>query len=34
MTNQNLADRVGLSPSSCFNRVRKLEQAGISLRVP
>ncbi|WP_432474279.1 Lrp/AsnC family transcriptional regulator [Amphritea sp. HPY] len=29
ITNQNLADRVGLSPSSCLNRVRKLEQAGL-----
>lgn len=29
ITNQNLADRVGLSPSSCLNRVRKLEQAGM-----
>lgn len=29
ITNQDLADRVGLSPSSCLNRVRKLEQAGV-----
>lgn len=29
ITNQELADRVGLSPSSCLNRVRKLEQAGL-----
>ncbi|MEH6577630.1 MAG: Lrp/AsnC family transcriptional regulator [Amphritea sp.] len=29
ITNQTLADRVGLSPSSCLNRVRKLEQAGL-----
>jgi DNA-binding Lrp family transcriptional regulator len=27
ITNQDLADRVGLSPSSCLNRVRKLESA-------
>lgn len=26
ITNQQLADRVGLSPSSCLNRVRKLEE--------
>ncbi|MDX1320243.1 MAG: Lrp/AsnC family transcriptional regulator [Oceanospirillum sp.] len=29
ITNQELADRVGLSPSSCLNRVRKLEEAGL-----
>lgn len=29
ITNQELADRVGLSPSSCLNRVRKLEDAGL-----
>lgn len=29
ITNQELADRVGLSPSSCLNRVRKLEQEGL-----
>ena len=29
ITNQQLADRVGLSPSSCLNRVRKLEEAGL-----
>lgn len=28
ITNQQLAERVGLSPSSCLNRVRKLEQEG------
>ncbi len=30
MTNQKLADKVGLSPSSCLNRVRKLEEEGFS----
>jgi len=29
ITNQQLADRVGLSPSSCLNRVRRLEQEGL-----
>ena len=29
ITNQDLANRVGLSPSSCLNRVRKLEEAGL-----
>lgn len=29
ITNQELADRVGLSPSSCLNRVRKLEEADL-----
>ncbi|MBY4678961.1 Lrp/AsnC family transcriptional regulator [Marinobacterium arenosum] len=29
ITNQQLAERVGLSPSSCLNRVRKLEQQGL-----
>ncbi len=29
ITNQELAERVGLSPSSCLNRVRKLEEAGL-----
>ncbi|WP_408897579.1 Lrp/AsnC family transcriptional regulator [Nocardioides sp. R1-1] len=29
LTNQELADRVGLSPSPCLRRVRALEQAGI-----
>lgn len=28
-TNQDLADKIHLSPSSCLMRVRKLEQAGI-----
>ncbi|WP_028468588.1 Lrp/AsnC family transcriptional regulator [Neptunomonas japonica] len=29
ITNQDLADRVGLSPSSCLNRVKKLEDEGL-----
>jgi len=29
ISNQDLADRVGLSPSPCLRRVRQLEQAGI-----
>lgn len=29
LTNQELADRVGLSPSPCLRRVRQLEQAGV-----
>ncbi|MFZ8757067.1 Lrp/AsnC family transcriptional regulator [Microbacterium sp. HMH0099] len=29
LSNQDLADRVGLSPSPCLRRVRHLEQAGI-----
>lgn len=29
ITNQDLAERVNLSPSSCLNRVRKLEQQGL-----
>ncbi|MFO7953214.1 MULTISPECIES: Lrp/AsnC family transcriptional regulator [unclassified Thioalkalivibrio] len=32
LSNQALADRVGLSPSPCLRRVRALEQAGILLR--
>ncbi|WP_085901741.1 Lrp/AsnC family transcriptional regulator [Kiloniella majae] len=28
ITNQDLSDRVNLSPSSCLNRVRKLEERG------
>ena len=32
LTNQELADKVGLSPSPCLRRVRALEQAGIILR--
>jgi Lrp/AsnC family leucine-responsive transcriptional regulator len=31
-TNQELADRVGLSPSPCLRRVRALEESGIILR--
>lgn len=29
LTNQDLADRIGLSPSPCLRRVRRLEQAGV-----
>ncbi len=29
LSNQELADRVGLSPSPCLRRVRHLEQAGV-----
>lgn len=29
MSNAQLAERVGLSPSPCWQRVRKLEQAGV-----
>lgn len=29
MTNQDLADKVGLSPSPCLRRVRQLEEAGV-----
>jgi len=29
ISNQDLADRIGLSPSPCLRRVRALEQAGI-----
>lgn len=29
MTNQELAEMVGLSPSPCLNRVRRLERAGV-----
>jgi Lrp/AsnC family transcriptional regulator, leucine-responsive regulatory protein len=29
LTNQELADRVGLSPSPCLRRVRALEDAGV-----
>jgi DNA-binding Lrp family transcriptional regulator len=29
ITNQTLADKVNLSPSSCLNRVKKLEEAGL-----
>lgn len=29
VTNQELADRVGLSPSPCLRRLRRLEEAGV-----
>lgn len=29
LTNQELADRIGLSPSPCLRRVRALEEAGV-----
>jgi Lrp/AsnC family transcriptional regulator, leucine-responsive regulatory protein len=29
LTNQELAERVGLSPSPCLRRVRNLEQTGV-----
>ncbi len=32
LTNQELADKVGLSPSPCLRRVRALQDAGIILR--
>ena len=32
MTNQELADQVGLSPSPCLRRVRQLETAGVISR--
>jgi len=32
LTNQDLAERVGLSPSPCSRRVKALEEAGIVLR--
>ena len=32
LTNQQLAERVGLSPSPCLRRVKALEEAGIVLR--
>ncbi len=32
LTNAELADRVGLSPSPCLRRVRQLEQAGVLKR--
>lgn len=32
LTNQQLAERVGLSPSPCLRRVRALEDAGIIVR--
>ncbi|MEX2322141.1 MAG: winged helix-turn-helix transcriptional regulator, partial [Saccharospirillum sp.] len=32
LTNQELAERVGLSPSPCLRRVRALEDAGVILK--
>lgn len=32
LTNQELADQVGLSPSPCLRRVRMLEEAGVIAR--
>lgn len=32
LTNQELADKVGLSPSPCLRRVRSLEEAGVIVR--
>lgn len=32
LTNQELAERVGLSPSPCLRRVRALEEAGVILK--
>ncbi len=32
LTNQEVADKVGLSPSPCLRRVRALEEAGIIVR--
>jgi DNA-binding Lrp family transcriptional regulator len=32
LTNQELADRVGLSPSPCWRRVKELEEAGVIRR--
>lgn len=32
LTNQELADRIGLSPSPCSRRIRQLEEAGIIAR--
>ncbi|MCK0105403.1 Lrp/AsnC family transcriptional regulator [Marinobacter sp. S0848L] len=32
LTNQQLAEKVGLSPSPCLRRVRSLEEAGIIIR--
>ena len=29
MTNTDLAERIGLSPSACFRRVRRLEESGV-----
>ncbi len=32
MTNKDLAERVGLAPSSCLTRVRRLEEDGVIMR--
>ncbi|HEX5262780.1 MAG TPA: Lrp/AsnC family transcriptional regulator [Phenylobacterium sp.] len=32
LTNQDLADRVGLSPTACLRRMRRLEQIGVLSR--
>jgi len=32
LTNQDLAQKVGLSPSACWRRVKKLEESGVILR--
>ena len=32
LTNQELADRVGLSPSPCWRRVKELEEEGVIRR--
>ena len=32
LTNQDLAQRVGLSPSACWRRVKALEESGVILR--
>jgi Lrp/AsnC family leucine-responsive transcriptional regulator len=32
LTNQDLAERIGLSPSPCSRRVHRLEEAGVILR--
>jgi len=32
LTNQDLARQVGLSPSACWRRVKRLEEAGVILR--
>ena len=32
LTNQDLAQKVGLSPSACWRRVKSLEEAGVILR--
>ncbi len=34
MSNQDLADAIGLSPSPCLRRVKALEDAGLDYRLP